>query len=97
MESAYVYILYSCRIDRFYTGSTVLSPGERLERHLEEYYEGAWTRLSNDWKLFWKLECECKRQALKIEKHIKNMHSRTYINNLLRFPEIGLRLLGKYS
>ena len=97
MRRAFVYILYSSSLNKFYTGFTTIPFDERLERHLAEYYEGAWTRIANDWELFWYLECVSKKQARRIEKHIKNMHSSTYIKNLKRFPEIGQRLLEKYS
>jgi putative endonuclease len=34
-------------------------------------------------------------QALAIEKHIKNMKSKVYIENLLHYPEISIKLLEK--
>ncbi|PXY38851.1 excinuclease ABC subunit C, partial [Flavobacterium cheongpyeongense] len=36
-------------------------------------------------------------QALAIEKHIKDMKSKIYIENLLRYPEVINKLLEKYK
>jgi putative endonuclease len=96
MMKAFVYVLFSCSLNRFYTGSTVILPCDRLDRHLKEYYKDAWTKRAKDWELYWSLECESKRQALAIEKHIKMMRNRTYFENLKRFSEISLALLRRY-
>ncbi len=37
------------------------------------------------------------RIAGAIENHIKRMKSRRYIENLIKYPEIGKKLLEKYS
>ena len=96
MQKAFVYILYSNSLDRFYTGFTVILPEERLERHIKKYYRGAWTRLATDWEFYWNLECENEKQAMKIERHIKRMKTKVYMQNLKHYPEIGLKLLEKY-
>ncbi len=36
-------------------------------------------------------------QALKIEKHIKNIKSKKYIHDCAKYPEISQKLLKKYS
>jgi putative endonuclease len=43
-----------------------------------------------------KIEYKSKKQALQIEKQIKNMKSKVYIQNLKRYPEMTIKLLGKY-
>jgi putative endonuclease len=94
---AFVYILYSRKRDIFYIGATATSPKERLEKHIEKYYPGNFTTTVNDWELFYGLECENMRQALLIEKHIKKMKSRKYLNNINKFPEISLKLKQLYK
>ena len=49
-----------------------------------------------DWKVFFTIECSSKKQGLAIEKHIKNMKSKTYIRNLAKYPEIAMKLIQKY-
>lgn len=36
-------------------------------------------------------------QAMQVEKHIKSMKSRIYIENLKRYPEMIIKLIEKYS
>jgi putative endonuclease len=97
MEKFYTYILYSPKADKYYIGSTRIDPNTRLERHLEEYYGNSkFTIQANDWLLFHTIECHSFSQALKIEKHIKRMKSKIYLQNLLKYPEISIKLLEKY-
>ena len=89
-----VYILHSATLNRFYIGYT-----SELETRLEFHKNAAsskYTSKADDWLLFLKISCESKRQALRIEKHIKNMKSKVYIENLLKYPEISTKLLNKY-
>jgi putative endonuclease len=91
-----VYILHSAKLSRFYTGFTA-DFDTRLEFHLNSEQARKFTYKADDWILFLKIECESKSQALAIEKHIKNMKSKIYIENLLRYPEIINKLLEKYK
>ena len=94
----YCYVLYSKNLDRFYTGSTILSPEDRLENHLNEYYgKTKFTAKTKDWELYYFIECKTKEQATKIERHIKRMKSGTYYGNLKKYPEISRKLLEKYK
>ncbi|MVO09646.1 GIY-YIG nuclease family protein [Flavobacterium sp. TP390] len=90
-----VYILYSQKLNRFYIGYT-----SDFDLRLE-FHKNATTRKftynATDWILFLKIDCTTKKQALSIEKHIKNMKSKTYIQNLLKYPEIIDKLVEKYS
>ena len=38
MERAFVYILHSISLKKYYVGFTTLTPEERLIRHLSDYY-----------------------------------------------------------
>jgi putative endonuclease len=42
------------------------------------------------------LESTSENQARLIEKHIKKMKSKTYIHNLVKYPEIAEKLLLKF-
>ncbi len=94
---AYIYILYSAKLDVYYTGSTLLEPEDRLEKHLSMYYgTNKYTAKADDWQLFLSEECESKKQSNAIERHIKRMKSKVYINNLKKYPEIIIKLKEKY-
>ena len=84
----YCYILYSEDLNRFYIGSTSLSPEDRLERHLNKYYDDPkFTTKAKDWVLFLAITCSSFDQARKIESHIKAMKSKKYIDNLKTYPD----------
>ena len=90
-----VYILHSVKLNRFYIGYT-----STFETRLEFHQNAAnhkFTSNTNDWTVFLKINCESKSQALQIEQHIKNMKSKIYIENLLKYPEMILKLLDKYK
>ena len=97
MENYFVYILISKTINRFYIGSTAITPDKRLERHLSEYYgSNKFTAKAKDWKLFFAIKCISLKQATHIEKHIKNMKSKIYIENLKKYPDITIKLTERY-
>ncbi|WP_445453164.1 GIY-YIG nuclease family protein [Flavobacterium sp. 25HG05S-40] len=90
-----VYILHSVKINRFYIGYTS-DIKLRLEFHANAESH-KFTYNADDWTLFLTIECESKSQALAIEKHIKAMKSKVYIENLKKYPEIKEKLLEKYK
>jgi len=96
MPTHFVYILYSAQTDKYYIGQT-----EDLERRLIEHnshlFQDSYTKISSDWKMKISLACSLKKQAIQIEAHIKKNKSRKYVEDFIRFPEIGQKLLKKYS
>ena len=96
MDNFFVYILYSSKIDTFYVGQTI-NTGIRLIGHLLHNIDKAFTKRADDWEMFYELECNSRRQAILVEKHIKKMKSRLYFHNLKRYPEMGNKLLQKYK
>ena len=89
-----VYILHSQKLNRIYTGFTT-----DFETRLEYHKNAAshkFTSNAIDWNLFLIIHCESKSQALLIEKHIKKMKSKTYIENLAKYPEMITKLKEKY-
>ena len=90
-----VYMIYSEQLDTYYIGETS-DLNNRIEEHKNNFYKNSFTSRANDWKLFYKIDCETKKQAIRIEKHIKNMKSNVYIHNLKNFPDIAAKLKDKY-
>ena len=91
----FVYILWSEKLQRFYTGTTDNIP-VRLEQHNNASYPDSFSAKGIPWKIYYVIECTNSRQAYKIEKHIKAMKSSSYIKNLLIHPDITKRLLSQY-
>jgi len=91
-----VYILYSKKIEKNYIGFTE-NFNQRLNFHLNDSQARKFTYKSDDWVLIYELKCSSKQQALSIEKHIKSMKSKKYIQNLIEYPEISQELLDKYK
>lgn len=90
-----VYILFSNKLNRFYIGFTS-DFDTRIEFH-KNAQSHKFTAKADDWELFFKIICESKVQGLQIEKHIKKMKSKTYIKNLVKYPDIILKLKDKYN
>jgi putative endonuclease len=90
-----VYILHSAKLNQFYIGYTS-DFDTRLEFH-KNAESHKFTSNAEDWKLFIKIDCENKTQGLNIEKHIKKMKSKIYIENLIKYPDIILKLKDKYK
>lgn len=90
-----VYILHSKKLNRYYIGYTS-NLDLRLEFH-RNAPQNKFTANANDWTLFFNFKCNNKTQALFVEKHIKNMKSKKYIENLIVYPEIIDKLLTKYK
>jgi len=90
-----VYILHSEKLDRFYIGFTT-DFENRMEFH-KNAKSHKFTSKADDWTVFLTIMCECKRQGLEIEKHIKKMKSRKYIANLKRYPEMIEKLLLRFA
>jgi len=90
-----VYIIHSVELDKFNIGETS-DFEKRFEEHKTGFYKTSFTSKTQDWVLFFMIECESKVQAIKIEKHIKNMKSKKYICNLKKHPEISRKLIEKY-
>ena len=94
----YCYILFSASLNRFYIGSTILEPKERLQKHLEQFYGNRkFTASAKDWELYLEIPCESIDVARKTEKHIKRMKSQKYIQNLKKYPALVGKLRQRFS
>ena len=96
MKDFSVYILHSISLNRFYIGMSS-NLNNRLDFHLNPTESRKFTAKTNDWKLFISIDKLSKNQALNIEKHIKKMKSKIYIQNLLKYPEIIEKIILKYD
>ena len=90
-----VYILFSEKLNRYYIGYTS-DLRTRMEFH-NNSENHKFTHNASDWKIFFEINCENKTQALAIEKHIKAMKSKVFIENLIKYPEMVVKLKIKYS
>ncbi|MBN8567031.1 MAG: GIY-YIG nuclease family protein [Flavobacteriales bacterium] len=93
----YCYILYSPSKNTYYIGFTQTDLTERIFKHNSGFYDKTYSSYCNDWILYLSIECVDASQAMKIEKHIKRMKSKVYIENLKKYPEIVVRLLKSYK
>ena len=77
----WVYILKSQTTGRFYCGQT-----SRLEQRLNEHNDTSYNaskttkRFKGPWNLIWKIECQDRGQAMKLERTVKKRG----INRFLR-------------
>ena len=83
---AFVYILFSESLDKFYVGSTSTDLADRLRRHLSGH--SGFTAKAKDWGIVYTETFPDKAKALKREKEIKAWKSRAMIAKLIR--ETGL-------
>ena len=92
----YVYIIWSEKLNRFYTG-TIDDVLKRLEQHNSVVYDNSFTSKGIPWTLFLVIDCKSSEQAYAVEKHIKQMKSSIYIRNLMLYPGMIANLLVKYT
>ncbi len=90
------YILYSLSHDRYYIGATHEDASARLLKHNEKAYGSKATAYTSDWQIYFLIECATYAQAVNIERHIKKMKSRTYLENLKKYPEMIKRLIATF-
>jgi putative endonuclease len=90
-----VYIIYSSKLDRYYIGVTN-DIAARLKKHNTKVYKNAFTSRGIPWELKFTIEDLEKHQAFAIEHHIKQMHSRKYLEDLLQYPEMVDRLVERF-
>ena len=89
MEGNCCYILYSKLIDKFYIGSCHDSLEERIVNHNNHKYGShRFTASANDWNLVLKIDTKNYAHAVRIERKIKSMKSRIYIQNLTKYDEL---------
>ncbi|SEA72502.1 GIY-YIG nuclease family protein [Psychroflexus halocasei] len=90
----FLYIIYSQNIDKFYIGETT-DVNHRIELHNRHAFKNAYSKAADDWILKLKFQCENRKNAVFLEKFIKRMKSRKFINKVIEKPEILHDVLNK--
>ncbi|WP_111879867.1 GIY-YIG nuclease family protein [Aequorivita sp. CIP111184] len=90
----YLYIIHSLTLDSYYVGE---SPDihKRLKQHNEHYFKSNFTKAATDWKISLEYECANRSEALFLEKFIKKMKSRVFIEKVIDNPKILLDILKR--
>lgn len=95
---AYTYIIFSKSLNRFYVGVTHETPVERLENHNKHSYGNhRFTAIANDWEIFLIIEVDNYSHAVRLERKIKAMKSKTFIQNLRKYPELVQKIIKETS
>jgi putative endonuclease len=69
----------------------------RLQEHRNKTISNAFTAKTDDWELFFSIQNLEYKQARRMEAHLKNMKSKSYIVNLKKYPELTDKLTDKYK
>jgi putative endonuclease len=78
---AYLYILFSPTLNKYYIGHTTMLPDMRLQKHLTNH--DGFTAKAKDWIIVYQESFDSKELAFKREVDIKNKKSRIYIEKLI--------------
>jgi putative endonuclease len=90
----FVYILFSASLDPYYVGTTD-HVVKRLEQHNSKHYPNAFTSKGIPWDLKLQIPCEYSSIAYQLEKFIKQMKSKKFIERLIENPEIAQSIISK--
>ena len=93
---ATLYILHSEKLKRYYTGSCKTFD-ERWINHQNHVFKKSFTSKTDDWKVYLKIDDLEYFQARNVERHIKKMKSKKYIENLKLVPDLQNKLVEKYN
>ena len=94
--SYFVYILYSTRLHRFYTGTTD-NVRARFHQHNSGEYPDSFSVKGIPWEIFLEIECETSQQAYRLEDFIKKMKSSKFIQRLKTEPQLRDDLLERFK
>ena len=90
----FLYIVHSKTIDRYYVGETH-DLVNRLEQHNQHHFKNNFTKAAKDWKVALSKICESKEDAIYLERFIKRMKSKEFIQKVIENPKILDDLLSK--
>ena len=90
----FVYILYSEKLDRYYVGTTD-DVDRRLYEHNSGFYDGVFTSKGIPWRLCLSYACDTSDKAYALERFIKRMKSRKFIEKTLDDVKIIDDLVAK--
>ena len=78
----FVYIIYTAAFDKYYVGESI-DPAERVIQHNKGFYKGSSTSYTKDWEVKLILSVATKENAIIIERYIKSMKSKAFIEKLI--------------
>jgi putative endonuclease len=90
----YVYILYSEKLNKYYIGRTE-DLELRLKFHNEPIESRKFTARGVPWILKWSARCNTLAQSVALEKYIKAMKSRRFIEQLLQDEIFSTEIIAK--
>jgi putative endonuclease len=90
----FLYIVYSITSTKYYVGETH-NIQERIQKHNEHEYANSFSKIANDWELVLTFECNDRNSALYLERFIKKMKSKIFIEKIIQNPEILSDILSK--
>ncbi len=73
-----VYILFSEKAQKYYTGST-----QNIDVRIFEHNAGKTTstKIGRPWKIVWTVQCRTRSEAMKLEKKIKSRGARRFLDS----------------
>ena len=89
-----LYIIYSEKLDRYYTGETP-NFDNRLNQHNSHYFNNNYTKGAKDWTLKLLFQTRNREEALYLEGFIKRMKSKKFIEKVIADSKILNDLLEK--
>ncbi len=92
----YFYILYSPKLKRYYKGVSE-DPERRLIEHNSAIKPTAYTVITNDWEIGFKIKCTSKSQALKIEIYFKKSANINYLKRFMVENELQKTVLERFK
>ena len=78
----FIYIIYSEKLDRFYTGET-LDIAKRIAEHNSEFFKRSSTSIASDWELKKIFKVNNRIEGRKVEAYIKGMKSKIFLKKLI--------------
>ena len=83
----YLYFIFSPSKNKIYVGVTS-NLEERLQKHNNHTYSKAYSKMASDWEYVLKKGFTNKEDALFLERFIKKMKSRKFIEKIINKPDI---------
>jgi putative endonuclease len=83
----FIYILYSQKLDRYYVGTTD-DVDKRLVEHNSGLYNNSFTSKGIPWDLRLCFECCSSTAAYELERFLKRMKSRVFLEKVIVDPDI---------
>ncbi|MDI9310413.1 MAG: GIY-YIG nuclease family protein [Limnohabitans sp.] len=89
MEEIGCYIIYSEKLGKYYIGVSQENLKQRITNHNSSFYgKDKFTSVADDWELKLFIKTENFAHAIRIERKLKSMKSKVYIENLMKYPEL---------